>query len=241
MSALPMLIHGDAAFPARASSPRRSTSRASPATRPAARSTSSPTTRSASPPTPREGRSTLYASDLAKGFEIPVVHVNADDPEACLAAVRLAFAYREQFGKDFLIDLIGYRRWGHNEGDEPSFTQPRMYATIAEHPTVRELWADRLVRRGVVTRGRRGADGAERRSTSCSDSRERCSNERGETRASPSRASCRPGTGRASSTRPSRRGSPARTLNRQLYCDSQTASRSTRSWSAHFTQPREAR
>jgi len=100
---------------------------------------------------PSNGRSTLYASDLAKGFEIPVVHVNADDPEACIAAVRLAHAYREQFHKDFLIDLIGYRRWGHNEGDDPSMTQPLMYAKIAQHPTVREIWAQEMVRRGLVT------------------------------------------------------------------------------------------
>ena len=65
----------------------------------------------------QDARSTTYASDLAKGFEIPVVHVNADDPEACMAVVRMAYAYREEFGKDFLIDLIGYRRFGHNEGD----------------------------------------------------------------------------------------------------------------------------
>ncbi len=100
---------------------------------------------------PELGRSTLYASDLAKGFEIPIIHVNADDPEACIAAIRLAHAYRERFRKDVLVDLIGYRRWGHNEGDEPSFTQPRMYATIAQHPTVRELWAQEMVRRGLVT------------------------------------------------------------------------------------------
>jgi 2-oxoglutarate dehydrogenase E1 component len=99
---------------------------------------------------PGEGRSTLYASDLAKGFEIPVVHVNADDPIACLTAVRLAVAYRSQFRKDFLIDLVGYRRWGHNEGDEPSLTQPRMYETIKQHPTVRELYAADLVRRGLL-------------------------------------------------------------------------------------------
>jgi 2-oxoglutarate dehydrogenase E1 component len=100
---------------------------------------------------PRDDRSTLYASDLAKGFEIPIVHVNADDPEACIAAARLAHAYRERFRKDFLIDLIGYRRWGHNEGDDPSLTQPVLYARIATHPTVRELWAAELVRRGAVT------------------------------------------------------------------------------------------
>ncbi|HEX2323805.1 MAG TPA: 2-oxoglutarate dehydrogenase E1 component, partial [Chloroflexota bacterium] len=103
--------------------------------------------------TPSDGRSTLYASDLAKGFEIPIVHVNADDAEACIAAARLAHAYRERFRKDFLIDLIGYRRWGHNEGDDPSVTQPVMYAGIAEHPTVRELWAAEMVRRGAVTEG----------------------------------------------------------------------------------------
>ena len=77
--------------------------------------------------TPGEGRSTLYASDLAKGFEIPIVHVNADDPMACIAAAKMACAYREKFGKDFLIDLVGYRRYGHNEGEEPAFTQPLMY------------------------------------------------------------------------------------------------------------------
>lgn len=102
---------------------------------------------------PREGRSTLYASDLAKGFEMPIVHVNADDPIACLAAIRLAAAYRAEFGKDFLIDLIGYRRWGHNEGDDPAFTQPRMYAAIETQPTVREQFASELVKRGVVRSG----------------------------------------------------------------------------------------
>ena len=99
--------------------------------------------------TPSEqGRSTLYASDLAKGFEIPIVHVNADDPVACLEVARLAYAYRAQFREDFLIDLIGYRRYGHNEGDEPAFTQPLMYAAIARQPTVREQWAARLAERG---------------------------------------------------------------------------------------------
>jgi 2-oxoglutarate dehydrogenase E1 component len=99
---------------------------------------------------PRDSRSTLYASDPAKGFEIPVIHVNADDPEACLAAARLAFAYRNRFHKDFLIDLVGYRRFGHNEGDAPELTQPRMYETIAKHPTVRKIWADQLEREGAV-------------------------------------------------------------------------------------------
>ena len=100
---------------------------------------------------PQEGRSTFYASDPARGFEIPVFHVNADDPEACLTAARLAFAYRQRFHKDVLIDLIGYRRWGHNEADEPTFTQPVMYRIISQHPTVRELWAKRLLAEGLVT------------------------------------------------------------------------------------------
>jgi 2-oxoglutarate dehydrogenase E1 component len=105
----------------------------------------------------QDARSTTYASDLAKGFEVPVVHVNADDPEACIAATRMAYAYREEFGKDFLIDLIGYRRFGHNEGDEPAYTQPLMYRKISDHPTVREIWAEELERRGVVDEGE--ADG----------------------------------------------------------------------------------
>jgi 2-oxoglutarate dehydrogenase E1 component len=99
---------------------------------------------------PHEGRSTLYASDLAKGFEIPIIHVNADRPEACLTAMRIAFAYRQTFHKDILIDLIGYRRWGHNEGDEPSFTQPVLYNRIQSHPTVRALYAAELAAAGVV-------------------------------------------------------------------------------------------
>ena len=100
---------------------------------------------------PEHGRSTLYASDLAKGFKIPIVHVNADDPIACLEAARLAIAYRAQFKKDFLIDLIGYRRYGHNEGDEPSFTQPLMYERIQAHPTVRAQLAQELRQEGVVS------------------------------------------------------------------------------------------
>jgi 2-oxoglutarate dehydrogenase E1 component len=97
-----------------------------------------------------ESYSTSYASGLARGFKIPIVHVNADDPVACVEAARLAIAYRSRFRRDFLIDLIGYRRWGHNEGDEPGFTQPVMYQKIANHPTVREIWARTLVSRGVI-------------------------------------------------------------------------------------------
>ena len=111
--------------------------------------------------------STSYASGLARGFKIPIVHVNADDPEACVEAARLAFAYRARFQRDFLIDLIGYRRYGHNEGDEPAFTQPVMYQKIAAHPTVREIWARTLVERGVVTSRARPTPSTRRARPSC--------------------------------------------------------------------------
>jgi 2-oxoglutarate dehydrogenase E1 component len=100
--------------------------------------------------TPRESYSTSYASGVARGFKIPIMHVNADDPVACLEAARIAWEYRLRYRRDFLIDLIGYRRHGHNEGDEPAFTQPRMYQAITAHPTVRQVWADSLVAQGVV-------------------------------------------------------------------------------------------
>jgi 2-oxoglutarate dehydrogenase E1 component len=99
---------------------------------------------------PEDEYSTSYASGLARGFKIPIVHVNADDPEACVEAARLAIAYRARFQRDFLIDLIGYRRHGHNEGDEPAFTQPLMYRKIASHPTVRQVWAHTLSERGAI-------------------------------------------------------------------------------------------
>jgi 2-oxoglutarate decarboxylase len=100
---------------------------------------------------PTEGRSTRYASDLAKGYDLPIVHVNADDVEACIAAVHLAIDYRRKFSQDVIVDLIGYRRFGHNEQDEPAYTQPRMYELIKSHPTVRELYASQLVAQGVLT------------------------------------------------------------------------------------------
>ncbi|HZF69211.1 MAG TPA: 2-oxoglutarate dehydrogenase E1 component [Gemmatirosa sp.] len=100
---------------------------------------------------PIDARSTHYASDLAKGFDIPVIHVNGDDAEACIKAVRIAIAFRERFGKDFFIDLVGYRRHGHNETDEPAFTQPTLYERIRQHPTPRQAWGTRLVAEGVLT------------------------------------------------------------------------------------------
>jgi 2-oxoglutarate dehydrogenase E1 component len=101
--------------------------------------------------TPTESYSTSYASGLARGFKIPIVHVNADDPIACLEAARLAWEYRARFRRDFLIDLIGYRRHGHNEGDEPAFTQPVMYKKVNAHPTVRDLFAKTLVTQGTIS------------------------------------------------------------------------------------------
>ncbi len=109
---------------------------------------------------PTDGRSTRFASDLAKGFEMPVIHVNGDDAEACVIAMRIAVAYRTTFGRDFLVDLVGYRRHGHNEGDEPTYTQPLLYEKIKAHPTPRQVWGARLVAEGVVSQADIDADDA---------------------------------------------------------------------------------
>jgi 2-oxoglutarate dehydrogenase E1 component len=111
--------------------------------------------------TPRESYSTSYASGLARGFKIPIVHVNADDPVACIEAARLAWAYRHRFQLDALIDLVGYRRYGHNEGDEPAFTQPEIYQIVQAHPSVRELYARTLIESGALTQEQ--ADGMQKR------------------------------------------------------------------------------
>jgi 2-oxoglutarate dehydrogenase E1 component len=100
---------------------------------------------------PDDARSTRWASDLAKGFDVPIIHVNADDVEACVSAVRLAHAYRQEFGHDVVLDLIGYRRFGHNEADEPAYTQPEMYVKIRDHPTPPAIYARQLIDAGVVT------------------------------------------------------------------------------------------
>jgi 2-oxoglutarate dehydrogenase E1 component len=99
---------------------------------------------------PSEGRSTRYSSDLAKGFDVPIIHVNADDAEAAMSVIRLALAFRRRFESDVVVDLVGYRRHGHNEQDEAAYTQPLMTAQIAEHPTVREQFAQRLIAEGVL-------------------------------------------------------------------------------------------
>ena len=101
---------------------------------------------------PDDSRSTRWASDIAKGFDVPIIHVNADDVEACVSAVRLAFAFRQEFGHDVMLDLIGYRRFGHNEADEPAYTQPEMAAIIKGKEPVRDIFAAQLVEQGVMTK-----------------------------------------------------------------------------------------
>lgn len=101
---------------------------------------------------PQDARSTPYCSDIAKMIEAPVFHVNGDDPEAVIFVTRLALEYRQAFRKDVVIDLVCYRRHGHNEADEPAATQPVMYTGIRQHPTTRELYADYLQQAGVVSK-----------------------------------------------------------------------------------------
>ena len=102
---------------------------------------------------PSAARSSPYPSDVAKGVQAPILHVNGDDPEAVVEVARVAAEYRREFNKDVVVDLFCYRRHGHNEGDEPAFTQPLMYRTIAAHPTTRQIYARRLVADGVVAEG----------------------------------------------------------------------------------------
>jgi multifunctional 2-oxoglutarate metabolism enzyme len=100
---------------------------------------------------PKDARSTEYASDLAKMILAPIFHVNGDDPEAAVHAINLALDYRQKFGKDVVIDLVCYRKHGHNEGDEPAFTQPGLYKEIENHPTVRDIYLKELLRKGEFT------------------------------------------------------------------------------------------
>jgi 2-oxoglutarate decarboxylase len=113
---------------------------------------------------PNEARSTPYAADMAKGFNVPIIHVNADDVEACVAAVRLAMAYRERWCRDVVIDVIGYRRFGHNETDEPAYTQPTMAAKIKSHPPVSEIYSEKLIEEGTVSAEEVGKGSDERHS-----------------------------------------------------------------------------
>jgi 2-oxoglutarate dehydrogenase E1 component len=149
--ALPVLIHGDASFPAQGVVPETLNLSGL-----AGYSTGGTLHVIANNQVgfttdPADGRSTRYSSDLAKGFDVPIIHVNADDAEAAIAAIRLALAFRRRFASDVVIDLIGYRRHGHNEQDEPAYTQPLMAAKIASHPTVREQFAAALADEEVVS------------------------------------------------------------------------------------------
>jgi len=100
---------------------------------------------------PRFARSSPYPSDIAKMVEAPILHVNADDPEAVVHCARIATEFRQQFNRDVVIDMICYRRFGHNEGDEPSFTQPMMYKKIRQHPTTLNVYAEKLIQEGIIT------------------------------------------------------------------------------------------
>jgi 2-oxoglutarate dehydrogenase E1 component len=99
---------------------------------------------------PQFGRSSPYPSDVAKGIQAPILHVNGDDPEAVTFCCKLAIEFRQRFNRDVVIDMWCYRRFGHNEGDEPSFTQPQMYAAIKKHPPISQLYGQRLISEGVV-------------------------------------------------------------------------------------------
>jgi 2-oxoglutarate dehydrogenase E1 component len=100
---------------------------------------------------PEKGRSTIYSTDVARMTQLPIFHINGDDPEAAFRVLRIALDYRQEFNKDVVLDVIGFRRLGHNEGDEPSYTQPLMYARVKAHPGVRTIYAAQLVREGVVS------------------------------------------------------------------------------------------
>lgn len=149
--AMPILIHGDAAFPgqgvvAETLNLSRLTGYSTGGTlHIIANNMIGFTTNS------RDSRSTTYASDLARGFDIPVIHVNADDPESCISAMHLAYDYRKTFQKDIVIDLIGYRRYGHNEMDEPLTTQPSLYKKIKDHASVFQLYGKKLIDQEILT------------------------------------------------------------------------------------------
>ncbi|MGB8520312.1 MAG: multifunctional oxoglutarate decarboxylase/oxoglutarate dehydrogenase thiamine pyrophosphate-binding subunit/dihydrolipoyllysine-residue succinyltransferase subunit, partial [Candidatus Tumulicola sp.] len=149
--AVPILIHGDAAFPGQGIVSEVLNLQSLPGYQTGGTIHLIANNQIGFTTDPADARSTRYASDLAKGFDVPIVHVNADDVDACIAAVHLAVDFRRAFARDVLIDLIGYRRFGHNEQDEPAYTQPQLAERIKSHPTVRELFANKLVNQGVLT------------------------------------------------------------------------------------------
>jgi 2-oxoglutarate dehydrogenase E1 component len=151
-AAVPIVIHGDASFPAQGVVPETLNLQALDGYKVGGTVHLIMNNQVGFTTDPDDARSTRWASDLAKGFDVPIIHVNADDVPACVTAVRLAFAFRQEFGHDVLIDLIGYRRFGHNESDEPAYTQPEIYAKIKNQKRVADIWGDRLVTEGVVTK-----------------------------------------------------------------------------------------
>jgi 2-oxoglutarate decarboxylase len=100
---------------------------------------------------PEAGRSTIYSTDVARMTQLPIFHINGDDPEAAYRALRIALDYRQEFNKDVVLDVVGFRKLGHNETDEPSYTQPLMYARVKAHPGVRAIYSQRLINEGVIT------------------------------------------------------------------------------------------
>ncbi|HEX5525716.1 MAG TPA: multifunctional oxoglutarate decarboxylase/oxoglutarate dehydrogenase thiamine pyrophosphate-binding subunit/dihydrolipoyllysine-residue succinyltransferase subunit [Solirubrobacterales bacterium] len=149
--AVPVLLHGDAAFPAQGVVAETLNLQALPGYTTGGTIHLIQNNQVGFTTDPSEARSTPYAADMAKGFNVPIIHVNADDVEACVAAMRLAMAYRDRWCRDIVIDVIGYRRFGHNETDEPAYTQPTMAAAIKTHPPVSEIYAEKLIGEGTVT------------------------------------------------------------------------------------------
>ncbi|HET8954890.1 MAG TPA: multifunctional oxoglutarate decarboxylase/oxoglutarate dehydrogenase thiamine pyrophosphate-binding subunit/dihydrolipoyllysine-residue succinyltransferase subunit [Solirubrobacterales bacterium] len=149
--AVPVLLHGDAAFPAQGVVAETLNLQSLPGYTTGGTIHVIQNNQVGFTTDPSDARSTPYAADMAKGFNVPIIHVNADDVEACVAAVRLAMAYRERWCRDVVIDVIGYRRFGHNETDEPAYTQPTMAAAIKSHPPVSELYAEKLIEEGTVS------------------------------------------------------------------------------------------
>jgi len=149
--AVPVLLHGDAAFPAQGVVAETLNLQSLPGYSTGGTVHVIQNNQVGFTTDPDEARSTPYAADMAKGFNVPIIHVNADDVEACVSAVRLAMAYRERWCRDVVIDVIGYRRFGHNETDEPAYTQPTMAAAIKSHAPVSEIYAEALIEGGTVS------------------------------------------------------------------------------------------
>ena len=149
--AVPVLLHGDAAFPAQGVVAETLNLQALPGYTTGGTVHVIQNNQVGFTTDPSDARSTPYAADMAKGFNVPIIHVNADDVEACIDAMRLAMAYRERWCRDVVIDVIGYRRFGHNETDEPAYTQPTMAAKIKSHPPVSEIYAEKLIEEGTVS------------------------------------------------------------------------------------------